>query len=455
MSTREVLEVAVVDADHVGVDLERRLELVRRREISTIASRSSAPATVVERRELRRARSDADHEQHRVGAGRLRLVELVGVDREVLAQDRQVGGGARLAQVVERAAEVGLLGEDRERRRAAALVGAHDLGAARALADRRPPRASGACARRSATCRGATAPRRTGRPSLRRARPRARARPAGRSRLRRSSASRVASTRSSRRTLTTGSCVPDEALEHVRARRPSRSPPPPCGRRPRASRRGRPRRSRRRRSSRSATRSVPGVARRARARAMPAFSSGVPARHAPSGGGLEADVSRGRRRRRRCRPSLSSTTRVGPATRELVEPIGARHYQCVLAAELAEGRGHGLEVAGGPTRRSPGGVAPAGLVSGPRKLKIVRTAELLAHRDHVLHRRVVARREHEAEADLVDARRPPRPGSRSMRAPSASSTSAEPQRLGGRAVAVLGDPAARARRRRTPRWSRR
>ena len=36
-------------------------------------------------------------------------------------------------------------------------------------------------------------------------------------------------------------------------------------------------------------------------------------------------------------------------------------------------------------------VAPAGLVSGPRKLKIVRTAERLAHRDDVLHRRVVAR----------------------------------------------------------------
>ena len=28
MSTREVVEVAVVDADHVGVDLERHLELV-------------------------------------------------------------------------------------------------------------------------------------------------------------------------------------------------------------------------------------------------------------------------------------------------------------------------------------------------------------------------------------------------------------------------------------------
>ena len=47
--------------------------------------------------------------------------------------------------------------------------------------------------------------------------------------------------------------------------------------------------------------------------------------------------------------------------------------------------------------------APAGFVSGPRKLKIVRTASSRAHRDDVARRRVVGGREHEAEADLVDA----------------------------------------------------
>ena len=47
-----------------------------------------------------------DDEQDRVGAGHRRLVHLVGVDDEVLAQDRQRAGRARLAQVVERAAEV-------------------------------------------------------------------------------------------------------------------------------------------------------------------------------------------------------------------------------------------------------------------------------------------------------------------------------------------------------------
>ena len=70
----------------------------------------------------------ADDQQHRVGAVDRRLVELVGVDDEVLAQDRQVAGGAGGAQVLERAAEVALVGEHRERRRAAALVGADLLG---------------------------------------------------------------------------------------------------------------------------------------------------------------------------------------------------------------------------------------------------------------------------------------------------------------------------------------
>jgi hypothetical protein len=38
-----------------------------------------------------------DDQQHRIGAGDRRLVELVAVDDEVLAQDRQVAGAAGLA----------------------------------------------------------------------------------------------------------------------------------------------------------------------------------------------------------------------------------------------------------------------------------------------------------------------------------------------------------------------
>ena len=65
-----------------------------------------------------------DDQQDRVGARGGGLVELVRVDDEVLAQHRQVRGRARRVQVVERAAEVERLGEDRQRGGAAALVGA-------------------------------------------------------------------------------------------------------------------------------------------------------------------------------------------------------------------------------------------------------------------------------------------------------------------------------------------
>ena len=89
-------------------------------------------------------------------------------------------------------------------------------------------------------------------------------------------------------------------------------------------------------------------------------------------------------------------------------------------------------------RRRPGWSA------GPSRLKIVRTASSRAHGDDEARRLMVGGREHEAEADLArcSARRLGRRG-RCAR-PSASSRSAEPGRLGGRAVAVLGHRAARA-----------
>ena len=79
------------------------------------ASCSAASSRGVER---------GDDQQHRVGAGRARLVQLVGVDDEVLAQHRQRAAARARAQVLERAAEVRPLGQHRQRDRAAALVGA-------------------------------------------------------------------------------------------------------------------------------------------------------------------------------------------------------------------------------------------------------------------------------------------------------------------------------------------
>ena len=224
-----------------------------------------------------RGRQRAHDEQHRVGAGALASYTWYG---SIVKSLRRIGSSVpsrASREVGERAAEVVLLGEDRESRRAAALVGAHDLGDARALADRPLPTASGACTRRSARCRAATAPRRTDGPRRVLGRESARARRAMRSRLRSSSRARVASTRSVEAHAHAGASALRPlhvALQRVAWPRPSRSPPRPRGRPARSCPRGRPRRSRRRRSPPSAR--APRRARRpSTARAIAAFSVGV------------------------------------------------------------------------------------------------------------------------------------------------------------------------------------
>ena len=134
MSTLKSGEVAVVDAEHVGLDLERGLQLALVVDLDerVEVQRGGLVQQVLQLRQLERG----DDQQDRVGARRGRLVELVRVDDEVLAQHGSVRRGARRAQVVERAAEVERLGQHRQRGRAAALVGAHDVG------DRSRPRGS-------------------------------------------------------------------------------------------------------------------------------------------------------------------------------------------------------------------------------------------------------------------------------------------------------------------------
>src|SRR4051812_9438510 len=130
---REVLEVAVVDADQVGVELERQLELLLVVHLHQGVDLERAGHAVEGAERVGAQRPD--HEQDRVGAIGLGLVDLVRVEREVLAQDRQLGDRPGGAQVVERAPEVVPLREHRQRRCAAALVGADDLLDLGALAD--------------------------------------------------------------------------------------------------------------------------------------------------------------------------------------------------------------------------------------------------------------------------------------------------------------------------------
>ena len=345
---------------------------------------------------------------------------------------RRIGSSvarARLAQVGQRAAEVRLLGEHRERRRAAALVGAHDLGAAGALADRRPPRASGACARRSARCRGATAPRRTGGPRAA-ARPRARARTAGARACAARRASRVASTSSSSRTLMPRLRL-HVALQHVARRRPSRSPP---------RRAARPSSS----ESRQAAHVDRGAGVQHRQRALGARLAAraptrsdarrsrpaCPRRRRASRGRLQPDAPRGSRRRRRCAPSSARPRASGPDTENSSRPSALDTTRAPLRAELPRARRP--IVSSMPASRHADHLARGAGGIGQRAEEVEDRAhrQLLAHRHHVPHRRVVERGEHEAEARprrCSSATRVRAPG-RSAR-PSASSTSAEPHRL--------------------------
>ena len=157
-----------------------------------------------------------------------------------------------------------------------------------------------------------------------------------------------------------------------------------------------------------------------------AFSSGVPAPTAPSGCRSRPSCS-GATSYSSSLPSLSSTTRVAPETLNSSRPSSLDTTSALRAPSSPR--------AAAIVPRYPGSdtpitwrVAPAGLVSGPRKLKIVRTPSSLRTGTTCF-----------MAAWWRGANMNPKPssrmqsatasGSRSMRAPSASSTSAEPHWL--------------------------
>ena len=95
----EGAQVAVVDADQRRLQLRARAAARRASCTSTSTAMSRLRAIAFELRHLRVVQAGGD-QQDAVGAHRARLVDLVGVDHEVLAQHRQVAGRARLLQVV-------------------------------------------------------------------------------------------------------------------------------------------------------------------------------------------------------------------------------------------------------------------------------------------------------------------------------------------------------------------
>ena len=66
---------------------------------------------------------DRDDQEDGVGAGGARLPELVLVDREVLAQERDAHGATDVGEVLQPALKVFLVGQDRDRGGAVVRVG--------------------------------------------------------------------------------------------------------------------------------------------------------------------------------------------------------------------------------------------------------------------------------------------------------------------------------------------
>ena len=204
---------------------------------STSALSPSPLASAMQRGQLA-GRQRGDDQEDRVGPGRRRLVHLVGVDDEVLAQQRQGAGAARGARDRRASRRSSAFGEDRERRGAAPLVGPRRRPRGRDRPGSARPRGSGACARRSATARGAR-----GRPGTSGHRPRRRV-PPRRARARRSGVARRRSATCSRVAAMMGSSRFTAPRELVRAlSRTARARRPPRRRRSPARPRARPARA--------------------------------------------------------------------------------------------------------------------------------------------------------------------------------------------------------------------
>ena len=175
---------------------------------------------------------------------------------------------------------------------------------------------------------------------------------------------------------------------------------------------------------------------------MPAFFSGVPAASA-SGSAVRRPTDSGVSVWASIAPVAQLDHVGGPADVELVEPV--RRWTPPARARSPARRAPPAMTSRKRRSETPTScrVAPGGIGERAQEVEDRAHGQLLAHRDHVLHRGVVAGREHEAEAELVDAARHRLGGQVDARAQRLEHVRrAGPAR--GRAVAVLGHPAAGA-----------
>ena len=193
----------------------------------------------------------------------------------------------------------------------------------------------------------------------------------------------------------------DQALQHPLARRPSRSPPRPRSTAPPRSAPAPAGEDRRAGVQQHHVARRARLAGRAPARTTAAFSSGVPPAIALSSARGKPEILRGDE------PLLGAPVgdldharAVGGA--DLVDAVVGADDQRALAPEPDERLGDRLLVAAvGDAEQLPARARRVG--ERTEEVEDRPHGELLAHRDHVLHRRVVAGGEHEAEADLLDA----------------------------------------------------
>ena len=126
-------QVAVVDADELGVERQRAVQLDL---VVHLDQRVHPPFGGGVEQVARGVVADrGEDDQDAVGAPGAGLGDLVGLEHEVLAQHRQLRRGAGLDQVVRRALEARAVGEHRQAGGAAQLIGAGDLGRVEVGAD--------------------------------------------------------------------------------------------------------------------------------------------------------------------------------------------------------------------------------------------------------------------------------------------------------------------------------
>ena len=117
----EGAEVAVVDADQAGFQPQSALKLIFlmnfKQDIHPIGKGGIFDG--LSRRVVDRRHDDEDT----IGAQRAGLDDLIGLVDEILAQRRQAGRIARLAEEFRSALERGSIGEHGQARRAARLIG--------------------------------------------------------------------------------------------------------------------------------------------------------------------------------------------------------------------------------------------------------------------------------------------------------------------------------------------